>query len=125
MTFTKRPGQLDSLNISICGEVIEMVSQFKYLGNIMDSNLTFEKHVKKVVNTVKFNLQNFTQIRPFISTVAAKSYLHCMILSHIEYCFTIWSFAGATVLNPIAQLYKKPSRYLPKCHIQLITVKFY
>ena len=30
-----------------------------------------------------------------------------MILSHIEYCFTNWSFACATNLKPIEQLYER------------------
>ncbi len=29
-----------------------VVSDFKYLGIILDSNLTFKKHVKKVANTI-------------------------------------------------------------------------
>ncbi len=89
------------------GEELELVTQFKYLGVILDSNLTFKKHIKKVTNVIKFNLQNYKQIRPFITTEAAKSYLHCMIFSHIEYCFIVWSFAGVTALKPIDQLYKK------------------
>ena len=83
-----------------------MVTQFKYLGVTLDSNLTFKKHIKKVANTIRFSLQNLQQIRPLISSDAAKSYLHCMILSHIEYCFVVWSFAGITTLKPIEQLYK-------------------
>ena len=55
---------------------------------------------------LEFNLQNFKQIRPFLTVSAAKSYLQCMILSHIEYCFTNWSCTGITILKPIEQLYK-------------------
>ena len=43
-------------------------------------------------------------IRPFLTVNAVKSYLHCMSLSHIEYCFTNCSFACATNLKPIEQL---------------------
>lgn len=64
-------------------EELELVAQFKYLGVILDSNLTFKKHIQKVSNTIKFNLQNYKQIRSYITTEAAKSYLHCMIFSHI------------------------------------------
>jgi hypothetical protein len=35
------------------------LSNFRYLDVILDSNLTFKKHVKKVVNMVKFGLSNF------------------------------------------------------------------
>ena len=104
--FSKRPVVLESSNVFLGGEELELVSEFKYLRVILDSTLTFKKHVKKVTNTIKFNLQHFKQIRPFLTVGAARSYLHCMILSHIEYCFTNWSCTGVTILKPIEQLYK-------------------
>ena len=107
MMFSKRPVKIEGSNVFLNGAEIELVPHFKYLGVILDSNLTFKKHIKKVSNTVKFNLQNVKQIRPFLTVNSAKSYLHCMILSHIEYCFTNWSFACATNLKPIEQLYKR------------------
>ena len=106
MAFSKRPVVMESSNVFLGGEELELVSEFKYLGVMLDSTLTFKKHVKKVTNTIKFNLQNFKQIRPFLTVSAAKSYLQCMILSHIEYCFTNWSCTGVTTLKPIEQLYK-------------------
>ena len=107
MAFSKRPVQLQSSNVFLGGEELELVSEFKYLGVTLDPTLTFKKHIKKVSNTINYNLQNFKQIRPFLTVSAAKSYLQCMILSHIEYCFTNWSCAGVTTLKPIEQLYKR------------------
>lgn len=61
-------------------EELELLSQFKYLWVILDLNLTFTKCRKNVSNSFRFiNLQNFKQIRPFLSVDAAKSYLHCMM----------------------------------------------
>jgi len=37
-----------------------------------------------------------------------------MILSHIEYCFTNWSFAGTTVIKPIEQLFKRAIKVFDK-----------
>ena len=79
----------------------------------MDSNLTFKSHVKRVANKVKFNLQNFKQIRPFLSLSAARMYLHKMIFSHIEYCFTNWSLTNMTTLKPIEVL-KRAIKILDK-----------
>lgn len=107
MTFSKKNVNQSRSFVFLNGEELELVTQFKYLGVVLDSNLTFKKHIKKVTNTIKFNMQNFKQIRPFISTDAAKSYLHCMIFSHIDYCFTVWSFAAVTALKPIEQVYKR------------------
>lgn len=114
MTFSKRPVNVKQSGVFLGGEELELVTQFKYLGVILDSSLTFKNHVKKVSNTIKFNLQNFKQIRPFMTFDAAKAYLHCMILSHIEYCFTNWSFAGITILKPIEQLFKRAIKVLER-----------
>ena len=101
-----------------------MVSEFKYLGIIIDSNLSFKRHVKKVINTVKFNLANFRHIRPYLTTEAAKLFMHAMIFSHISYCFTSWSQANATTLRPLESLYKNTLKTLDRkansyhhCHI--------
>ncbi len=96
------------------GVELEWVPQFKYLGVILDSNLTFKKHLKKVTNTINFNLRNFRQIRPYLTIEAAEAYLHCMIFSHMEYCFTNWSFVDVTTIKPIEQLFKRAIKIFDK-----------
>ncbi len=49
-------------NVFLRGQELDLVNEFKYLGVIYDSVLTFKRHVKKLnSNKVKFNLQNFKQ----------------------------------------------------------------
>ena len=123
MFFSRKSTESDP-DIVINGNSIQVVSEFKYLGIILDSNLTFKKHAKKVENTIKFNLANFRHIRPYLTIDAAKLFMHAMIFSHITYCFTTWSQANQTTLKPIESLYKqtlktldqKPNRY-HHCHI--------
>lgn len=76
---------------TIQGEAIEMVNEFKYLGIILDSNLRFDKHEKKVAKTVKSNINCFKLIRPFIPTKAALLFMHAMILSHVLLCYSVES----------------------------------
>ncbi len=73
----------------------------------LDSALTFKSHVKNVSNIVKFNLNNFKYIRPFLTVDAARLYLHSMIFSHIEYCFNSWLFISDTTLKAIQMLDKR------------------
>jgi hypothetical protein len=90
--------------VLVNGENLKVGSNFKYLGVISDSNLTFKIHVKKVVKTVMFGLSNFRFIRPFLPLEADKLYMHAMIFSHLRYCLTGWSQSGATILKPIDSL---------------------
>lgn len=95
MTFTKRPVNLSRSNVFIGSEELELVTQFKYLGITLDVNFTFKKHIQKVANTVRFSRKTLNRSGPLISAVAAKANLHCMILSHIEYCFLCGRLLGS------------------------------
>ena len=82
MFFSKTKLHIPDVNIYIKGEQIETFTEFKYLGVLLDSNLNFEKHIKKMTKTIKYNMANFRQIRSSISTEAAKIFLHALCDVH-------------------------------------------
>ena len=49
----KNTQQSEDFCITLQGEEIEMVKDFKYLGVVLDSRLKFDKHVKKISKTIK------------------------------------------------------------------------
>lgn len=114
MAFSKRPVVLQNSNVFLKGEELSLVTEFKYLGVILDPTLSSKKHVKRVIKTVKFNLSNFRQIRSSLTEEAAKTFMHSMIFSHIEYCLPIWSLTGKTILKSIESLYKKTLKTFDK-----------
>lgn len=114
MYFAKQPLRPDHSGVFLKGEELALVGEFRYLGVILDPTLSFRKHIKKVTNSVKYNLANFRQIRHSLTNKAALMFLHCMIFSHIDYCFTSWSLACTTALKPIDSLYKKALKTLDK-----------
>lgn len=91
-----------------------MVEQFKYLGVVFDSHLTFKQHVKKISNNIKFNLSNFQHIRHFLTAESAKAYMHAMIFTHITYCYTTWSHTTESILKPLKSLFKKTLKILDR-----------
>ena len=114
MIFAKRPPNIVHSGVFLGGGELALVSDFRYVGVILDSTLSFRKHIKKVSNSVKYNLANFRRIRNSLTSSAALMFLHCMILSHIDYCLTSWSLACTTALKPIESLYKKALKTLHK-----------
>ncbi len=107
MFFSKTMVQPADVEILIKGERTDIVTEFKYLGVILDPNINFKKHVKKMVKTIKYNLANFKHIRSCLSLDAAKTFMHAMILSHMSYCITCWGQAGDSTLRPLESLYKQ------------------
>lgn len=114
MFFSKTKLNIPDVNICIKGEQIETVTEFKYLGVLLNSNLSFKKHIKKMAKTVKYNLANFRQIRSSLSTEAAKIFLHALIFSHISYCITCWGQASQTTIRPLESLYKQALKIFDK-----------
>ncbi len=62
MFFSKTKESINA-DIYIKAEKIEIVSEIKYLGVLLDSNLNFKSHIKKMTKTIKYNLANFRHIR--------------------------------------------------------------
>ena len=64
---------------------IDQVDEFKFVGVILDSQLKFNRHVKKLCKTVKTILNCFRLIRQYIPLKAAQQFMHAMIFSHMSY----------------------------------------
>ena len=114
MSFSIRRRVNCELNIKIDQEVIEEVSDFKFLGVILDSQLKFDKHIKKLSKTLKTNLNCFRMTRQYIPLYAAQLFMHAMVFSHMSYCVTVWSQASQTTIKPITSLYKQALKIMDK-----------
>ena len=55
---------------------LEVVNEFKYLGVIIDSKLSFKNHVKMLSKKIKFHLYNFKQIRGSLSDASGRSMVY-------------------------------------------------
>ena len=120
----RKQGSLEHFEIKIRNEEIEEVNDFKFLGIILDPQLKFDKHVKKISKTVKTNLNCFKLIRHYIPTQAAQLFMHAMIFSHFSYCMTVWTQALPSTIRHLTSLYNQPLKIMDKkpvrwhhCHI--------
>ncbi len=108
----------ESLNIRIKNEIIEQVSEEKYLGMILDSQLNFKSHVKKLCKTIKANLTSFRIIRNCLTYDHAFLFLNSMILSHIVYGLSIWSQTNQCITNQVECLYNRALKVLDRKQIR-------
>lgn len=84
--FSKNSSKLHQPDVLVNGEKL-VVSNFKYLGIILDSNLFLKKHVKKVINTLEF------------------ADMQTMIFSHFSYGLTSWLQTKSIIMKQIETLY--------------------
>ncbi len=64
MCFSFRTKEINGFIIKINQKAIETINSFKYLGVILDSQLKFDVHVKRLCRTIRPNLNCFYMIRP-------------------------------------------------------------
>ena len=114
MFFCKTNKPTSDHHIIVAGEKLQIVSEFKYLGVLIDSNLSFKAHDKKTCNTTNFNIATFLFITNYLSTEAAEMFLHSMIFSHLNYCLTSWSQANLSTLKSLESQYKQAITILDK-----------
>lgn len=119
---SKFPGVSFSHRLQFCGLNLRQMKTSEIITDsscemillVLDKTLSFEKHISKLIRTVKFNLSQFRYIRHQMSTDAAKLYMHAMIFSHFTYCITSWSLSTNEAVQPLRSLYKQALKVLDK-----------
>lgn len=67
------------------GQVVETVSQYTYLGFVLDDKLTFYSHAKKLIQSSISKVCTLSKIRKFISSETAVTIFKSFILPKLEY----------------------------------------
>ena len=99
------------------GHYLKEVYRCKYLGVILDPNLTWGTHIEHVRRKILKNLFLLRKARPFINENVAKMLYFTIIQSHLDYnnCSPVWSNATNSVLNKMRVLQKRALRIVLKC----------
>ena len=79
-----------NVNVSIGNTQLERVNQCKYLGVIIDCNLTWSQQIESVRLKAVRNLHLLRRARSYIDNAMALTLYQTLIQSHFDYCSTIW-----------------------------------
>ena len=90
-------GNLPQFEITFLNEPMQMVSSYKYLGITLDSQLTYNLHVNKMVSLAAGKIKQFQRMRSFLTVHAATLVYKSMILPLLEY--GDFFLSAATAIN--------------------------
>ena len=86
---------------------MEFVSQYKYLGVILDSNLAFTKHLNNVIRIVSHKINLLAKVRRYLDNRASLLIYKTMILPYFDYGDILFMKSQKHLLSKLDHLQKR------------------
>lgn len=93
---TESPSTLD-----IEGEHLPLDSVVKYLGVLLDEQMTFGPHVDNLVRQMTGTLCYLARICYFLTVDATKLLVHSLVLSRLNYCSMVWGGLNKSLVSKL------------------------
>jgi exonuclease III len=90
MLISKRSITHDIPDLICAGHIIERVNEFKYLGIIFDSTMTFDSHFQYVCKRISSAAGCLNLIKRYLNLRVFKVLINSFLLSIIDYGLPIW-----------------------------------
>ena len=84
-----------------------LVSSTKYLGVTIDHCLSFDLHIKNLMNKLSRSVGILAKVKPFLSTAAMLTLYHAIFQSHLQYGVLVWSSTSKSYLKKLIVLQNK------------------
>ena len=105
-------GDGNKTDIKLNNIIIKEVTEAKFLGVIIDKNLTWLPHLEYVKTKLKLSMSIISRIKYNIPTKNYKSLYYSLFESHMSYCISVWGGVSKTNLNKLFVTQKQCIRIL-------------
>ena len=96
--------------LMINNTVIHMATQTKFLGVIIDENLSFKPHIAYVKGKISKSLGILYKCKKFFKEETLLTLYNSFVYPYFIYCITIWGSTYQTYLDPLVKLQKRAIR---------------
>ena len=110
--FAAKNKPLQNVTLLINKKAIQQTDYVKYLGVLIDSQLTFAHHISSVVKKVSRVTGLMYRIRDSVNNITIKMIYYSLIYSHLLYGIPIWGNADEIHTTPLYILQKKAIRLI-------------
>ncbi|CAL4149190.1 unnamed protein product, partial [Meganyctiphanes norvegica] len=113
MLFTnrKRP---QSISITANGQIINEVTETKFLGVILDNKLNWNAHINYISKKISKSVSILKMLKFTFPSNILKSLYHSLIYPYYTYCNLVWGCASNIHLETLVKLQKKAVRIICK-----------
>ena len=81
------------------GRELQQVDHYKYLGVILDKNMTFKLHIESILKILKYKIYVLAKLRPYLTVYASLSIYKTTILPYIDYGDIFYQAASKKMLH--------------------------
>jgi len=107
--------KINTRTITLADTDIQVSDMVTCLGVVIDSQLTFAHNVKKLAGSCFYHLRQLRAVRRSLTTDAAKTLVHALISSRVDYC--------NSVLYGVCEVHLRPLQSVLNAAARLITSK--
>ena len=100
------------ITLKINNKAIMEKYNIKYFGVIMDSHLTWKKHILTVSKKLSRCIGIMCKLRQFMNTNMLKNIYYSLLYSHLVYAIQVWGSACSSEINKILVLQKRAIRII-------------
>lgn len=112
-------------NLHIDGQILKRVHQEKYLGLILDDQLTWKPHIEKIKHKLTSLTGALRGIVPCLPRHVRYTIYNSMIKSHLDYLIEVWGTAARSNLQILQTAQNKIIKTLFKYNYLTSTEKIY
>ena len=134
MLFSPRNRNIPIIDIKIDGNSIERVYETKFLGVIIDENLSWGPHIRYIKNKISKSIGIILKGRKVFDTEILLSLYNTLVYPYLSYCIQVWGSAYNSLLSNLIKLQKRIIRIIsgvpPQTHseplfktLNVLTVK--
>ena len=99
-----------SIDVIIDNVKIDMVERTKFLGVIIDQNLSFQGHINYIKGKVARGIGILYKSKPYFSFETMRMLYNAFIYPYFTYCIEVWGNTYKSYLEPLVKLQKRAIR---------------
>ena len=113
MVFTNKK-RLEPISINVKGQIVNEITETKFLGVILDNKLSWNAHIKYISKKISKSLSILKMLKSTFPCRILKSLYYSFVYPYFSYCNLIWGGAAKSHLESLVLLQKKCIRNISK-----------
>ena len=100
---------------TVQGIALELVTSYKYLGLIIDGELSFKAHIKYLVSKLRVKLVFYYRNKACFPPKARKFLISATFMPVLDYCDVVYMCASTSCLQSLTPVYHSALRFITGC----------